>query len=66
MSRTYLTFGDIAGKLHMAADRMRALRTQGTRQRCQAYRSARPPRQHEQVGVRPQGRLPETERRSNA
>ena len=45
---------------------MHAMRTQGPLQRCQAHRSARPPRQHEQVGVRPQGRLAETECRSPA
>ena len=49
-----------------AAHRMHALRTQGTIQRCQAPRSARPPRQHEQVGVKPQRRLPETDCRSPA
>jgi hypothetical protein len=61
MPRTYVTFGDIAGKLHI-------LRIEGTRcarkgqlQRRQAPRSARPSGQYEQVGVRSLRRLPETE-----
>jgi hypothetical protein len=63
MSRTFLTFGDIAGK---APHRMHAMRVQGQLQRRQAPRSTRPSGQYEQVGVRSLRRLPETERRSAA
>ena len=61
-AQSYLTFGRHRGQARFATGRMHALPAPGPLHRRQADRTIRPQRQHDQMGERPERRLPESRR----